>query len=396
MDEGALTGLRVLDLSQMLAGPLCGMRLGDLGAEVLKIEPPGQGEWTRTHSFANASLEGETTAVLGLNRNKRSVTVNLKHAEGLKTFYELVRESDIFVQNFRVGTAERLGVSYEQLREINPRIIYCSISGYGEHGPYSGRPGQDLVVQGYSGSMWSVGSKNDPPLPGALWAIDAMTAYQAAIGILAALWARARTGCGQKVTVNMLAVAMDCQAQELTTHLNLNILPERSAAPFAHAWVTAPYGVYRTADGYLTLAQVPLHLLGEALDNNRLREMSAWEDGILYRDEVYAIVSEILPERTTAEWLAIFDQRKIWAGPVYTYADLATDPHVIETGMIAEVAHPTIGTLRMPNIPLALSETPATIRLAPPLLGEHTDEVLRELLGYSDARLAELHAHGAI
>ncbi len=396
MDVGALTGLRVLDLSQMLAGPLCGMRLGDLGAEVLKIEPPGQGEWTRTHSFANASLEGETTAVLGLNRNKRSVTVNLKHAEGLKTFYELVRESDIFVQNFRVGTAERLGVSYEQLREINPRIIYCSISGYGEYGPYSGRPGQDLVVQGYSGSMWSVGSKSDPPLPGALWAIDAMTAYQAAIGILAALWARERTGSGQKVTVNMLAVAMDCQVQELTTHLNLDILPERSAAPFAHAWVTAPYGVYHTADGYLTLAQVPLYLLGEALDNDRLRGMCAWEDGITYRDEVYSIISEILLERTTAEWLAIFDQHKIWAGPVYTYADLATDPHVIETGMIAEVAHPTIGTLRMPNIPLALSETPATIRLAPPLLGEHTDEVLRELLGYSDARLAELHAHGAI
>ncbi|MBA2679189.1 MAG: CoA transferase, partial [Ktedonobacteraceae bacterium] len=204
------------------------------------------------------------------------------------------------------------------------------------------------------------------------------------------------TGSGQKVTVNMLAVAMDCQAQELTTHLNLGILPERSAAPFAHAWVTAPYGVYRTADGYLTLAQIPLHLLGEALDNNRMREMSAWKDGITHRDEVYTIVSEILPERTTAEWLAIFDQHKIWAGPVYTYADLATDLHVIETGMIAEVVHPTIGTLRMPNIPLALSETPATIRLAPPLLGEHTDEVLRELLGYSDARLAELYAHGAI
>ena len=396
METGPLAGLRVLDLSQMLAGPLCGMRLGDLGAEVLKVEPPLQGEWTRTHSFANAAIEEETTAFLGLNRNKQSVTINLKHAVGLEIFYELVRQSDIFIQNYRVGTAERLGVGYDQLHAINPQLIYCSISGYGEEGPYRTRPGQDLVVQGYSGSMWSVGSKDMPPLPGALWAADSMTAYQAAIGILSALWARERIGHGQKVEVNLLGVVMDCQMQELTTYLNLGILPERTEAVSAHAWVTAPYGVYSTSDGYITLAQTPLHVLGEALDNDRLRQMTAWSDGIDHRDEVYRIVSDILPQRTTAAWLEIFDKHKIWAGPVYTYADLANDPHVVATEMITTVEHPKIGKLRMPNIPVRLSETPATIRLYPPLLSEHTDIILAGMLGYDEEQLAHFHEIGAI
>jgi crotonobetainyl-CoA:carnitine CoA-transferase CaiB-like acyl-CoA transferase len=380
----------------MLAGPMCGMRLGDLGADVLKVEPPGQGEWARTHGFANAQLDGETTAFLALNRNKRSVTINLKHPEGLEAFYGLVRESDVFLQNYRVGTADRIGVGYEQLREINPRIVYCSISGYGEDGPYRLRPGQDLVVQGYSGSMWSVGSAEDPPLPGALWAIDTMTGYQATIGILAALRARESTGRGQKVEVSMLSVVMDCQIQELTTHLNLGIVPTRTSGRFAHAWVTAPYGAYRTKDGYITLAQAPLHILGEALDNDRLREMTSWSDGMDHRDEVYRIVTEIMPQRTTAEWLEILDRYKLWAGPVYTYADLVQDPHVQETGMVTSVNHPTIGPLRMPNVPLKMSDTPAEIRLPPPGLGEQTDSVLQEILGYDNQRLQQLHAAGAI
>ena len=171
-----------------------------------------------------------------------------------------------------------LGRATNKLREVNPRIVYCSISGYGEQGPYRMRPGQDLVIQAYSGSMWSVGSKHDLPMPGALWAADAMAAYQAGIGILAALWARQRTGEGQKVEVNMLGVTMDAQTQELTTHLNLGILPERSEESSAHAWIPAPYGVYKTADGFIVLAMAPTHILGEALDSDRLREFTDWSD----------------------------------------------------------------------------------------------------------------------
>lgn len=393
--SGPLEGLRVLDCSQMLAGPLCGMRLGDLGADVLKIEPPGAGEWTRTHGFANAEVGGHTTAFLGLNRNKRSVALDLKNDRAREVFYDLVAASDVFIQNWRVGTAERLGVGFDRLAEVNPRLVYCSISGYGEEGPYAARPGQDLIVQGYSGSMFSVGSASDPPLPGALWAADAMTAYHAGLAILAAVIARGRTGRGQKVELNMLAIVMDAQSQELVTHLNLGIVPERPAVSSAHAWVTAPYGVYRTADGFITLAQSPLHVLGEAVDSDELRAMTDWSDGVDRREDVVRILTEIMPHKATEEWLRILDEHRLWAGPVYTYADLADDPHVVATGMVTEVEHPEIGRLRMPDVPVSFSETDASVRSAPPLLGEHTHAVLAEVLGLTDETLRELSASGA-
>jgi crotonobetainyl-CoA:carnitine CoA-transferase CaiB-like acyl-CoA transferase len=393
--HGALEGLRVLDASQMMAGPLCALRLGDLGADVLKIEPP-RGEWTRTHAMAGAAIEGETTALLGMNRNKRSVVIDLKAPGGREVLERLVRESDVFLQNFRVGTAERLGVGPDALRTINPRLIYCSISGYGPTGPYAARPGQDLVIQGYSGSMWSVGRAEDPPTPSALWAADALAGYQAAIGILSAVIARARTGRGQHVEVNLLAATLDCQLQELTTYLNLGIAPERRAEPTAHAFIPAPYGVYQTSDGWMTLAMSPLPVLGDVLDEPRLRELTAWDDGSTHADEVYAIVRPRMLERTTAEWFALLDAAGLWAGPVHSYADVAADEHIRETGMIATVEHPTIGPLRMPAPPLSLSETPTSIALPPPLLDEHTDEVLREVLDLGDEELASLRASGAI
>jgi crotonobetainyl-CoA:carnitine CoA-transferase CaiB-like acyl-CoA transferase len=393
---GPLEGIRVLDGSQMLAGPLCAMRLGDLGADVLKIEPPIHGEWTRTHGFANATLRGQTTASLGLNRNKRSTTLNLKDAEARELFYELARRSDVYLQNYRVGTAERLGVGYERLREVNPRLVYCQITGYGEDGPYRDRPGQDLLLQGYSGSMWSVGAKDDPPVPGALWAVDAMTAYQSAIGILAALHERDRTGQGQKVSVDMWSVVMDCQAQEFTTYLNCDILPERTTEPFAHAWCNPPYGTYPTKDGYILLSQLPIDVLGEALDSAELRAITSWDAAHERRDEIHRIVSAITPTRTTQEWMGIFDSYKLWSGPVYTYADVANDPHVKARDMVVSVEHPTIGELKLPGVPIRLSRTPPGVRLAPPLLGEHTNEVLRDLAGADDQQLASLRERGAI
>ena len=395
-NRGALHGIKVLDLTQMLAGPLCTMRLADLGADVLKIETPGTGDWTRTHGFANAEIAGHTTAFLGLNRNKRSVELNLKTPAGVETFKQLATRADIVIQNFRVGTVERLGIGYEEIRRINPRIIYGYISGFGEEGPYKDRPGQDLAIQGYSGSMWSVGKKSDPPMAGALWAADAMTGYQMLIGLLAALWARARSGCGQKVSVSMLGVVMDCQCQELTTAFNLGVIPERSERPFAHAWVTAPYGSYETRDGWINLSQAPLDKLGEALDDDRLRSMTKWSDGMDCREEIYDIVSRILRERTTAQWMAILDEHKLWCSPVYNYLDLMQDPHVNATGMIANIEHPQAGWIKMPNVPLTLSETPAEICKAPPLLGEHTAEALREWLGYDERELQHLADNQAI
>lgn len=389
-----LAGLRVIDASQMLAGPICGMRLGDLGADVIKLESPA-GEWTRSHGFANAEVGGESTAVLGLNRNKRSLTLNLKDPDGLKLLHRLLENCDVFLQNFRVGTAERLGIGYEQLAADHPALVYCQISGYGEDGPYSDRPGQDLLLQGMSGSMWSVGAKTDPPAPGALWAIDAMTGYQATIGILAALRDRDSTGLGQKVSVDMWSVAMDCQAQEFTTYLNCGIQPERTEESFAHAWCNPPYGSYRTQDSDILLSQMPIDAVGDAVDDDRLRAITSWSMAENRRDEIRRILDEIIPTKTTAEWLEIFFARKLWAAPIYTYADVAADPHVAARGMITTIAHPTAGDLRLPSVPIRFSRSTADVRLPPPLLGEHTTSLLGQA-GLSSDEISELRDNGTI
>ncbi|HET9520706.1 MAG TPA: CoA transferase [Candidatus Limnocylindrales bacterium] len=393
---GALDGIRVIDASQMLAGPICAMRLGDLGADVIKVEPTGAGEHNRTHGFGPTRIGGETPTFLGLNRNKRSIALDLKHPDGLATLRDLVRGSDVFLQNYRVGTAERLGVGWEQLRAINRRLVYAQISGYGEDGPYRDRPGQDLLVQAMSGSMWSVGAAADPPQPGAIWAVDAMTGYQAAIGILAALIARGRSGEGQKVSVSMLGAALDAQSQELVTFLNSGLAPERPETRTAHALIPAPYGVYRAADGWLVLAMAPLAALGEALDDDRLRGMDDEIDGTTSRAEIDAILGPILATRTTAGWIAFFDERRLWSGRVYTYAELAADPHVLATGAFVDVDHPVAGRLRMPAPPIRLSATDSAVRLPPPRHGEHGDEVLAEIAGYDAARIAALRASGAL
>ena len=331
---GALAGLTVLDATQMLAGPIAAMRLGDLGADVLKIEPPGIGEFNRTHGFADVDVNGEMTTFLALNRNKRSVAVNLKSADGVQVLYDLVAKADVFIQNYRVGTAQRLGVDFDTLHKINPRLVYCSISGYGQTGPGAGRPGQDLILQGYSGSMFSVGAASDLPTPGALWAADAMTGYSSVIGILAALWSRQRTGLGQHVDVNMLATVLDAQIQELVTYLNCDIVPERHEESSAHAWIPAPYGVYRTSDAWLTMAMCPLDVLGEALDNDRLRVMSDYREGHRNADEVYRIVRPLIERRSTAEWIEHFDRYNIWTGPVYDYRALEADSPGCRNGSV--------------------------------------------------------------
>jgi crotonobetainyl-CoA:carnitine CoA-transferase CaiB-like acyl-CoA transferase len=392
--QGSLEGVRVLDATQMLAGPLAATRLGDLGADVIKIEAPVVGEFNRTHGFEDVRVKGEMSTFLAVNRNKRSLAIDLKNPESLPIIDKLVSTSDVFLQNFRHGTADRLGVGYERLHALNPRLVYCSISGYGSVGPYRDRPGQDLIVQGYSGSMFSVGSAGDPPEPGALWAADVMTGYQAVIGILAALRARDLIGVGQHVEIDMLSVVLDAQLQEFVTYLNAGRQPTRSVEPSAHASIPAPYGVYKTSDGWLTLAMSPLSTLGEVLEDDWLRTLTDYNDGQLYRDKVYAHIRNRFTGRTTAEWIELCDQHKVWAGPVYDYAGVAQDEHVLATGMIVDQPHrgETVRTLRPP---LKLSETPATIRLGAPALGAHTSAILIDL-GFSDEQIEALLSSGAV
>lgn len=391
---GILSGYRVVDLSIAMAGPFAAMRLGDLGADVIKVEPVA-GEWQRHTSAGGAAGQQVNASFLSLNRNKRSLAVNLKSAEGREIVLGLAGRSDVFLQNYRPGVAERLGMDYASIRAVRPDIVYVSVSGYGESGPYASRPGQDMLLQAMSGAMFSTGRESDPPAPAGTFAIDAITAYSAFEGALAALLHRERTGEGQLVTVNMLDAAIAVQAQELAIFTVGGIPQRRGAEPHGHAYIRAPYGTFATADGYLALAFPSLATLGEVLDIPEFAGMDDEADGHARRDEITALVRARLPARATAEWLGIFSERGIWAGPVYTYADVVADPQVQHNGSLVSYDHPTEGRVTTPGFPYKFSATPAEVRRGAPLTGEHTREILAEL-GWDDLAADGLAGRGVV
>jgi crotonobetainyl-CoA:carnitine CoA-transferase CaiB-like acyl-CoA transferase len=391
---GILSGYRVVDLSIAMAGPFAAMRLGDLGADVIKVEPV-TGEWQRHTSAGGAAGHQVNASFLSLNRNKRSLAVNLKSAEGREIVLGLARRSDVFLQNYRPGVAERLGMDYASIRGVRPDIVYVSVSGYGEDGPYANRPGQDMLLQAMSGAMFSAGRESDPPAPAGTFAIDAITAYSAFEGALAALLHRERTGEGQLVTVNMLDAAIAVQAQELSIFTVGGIPQRRGRQPHGHAYIRAPYGTFATADGYLALAFPSLAVLGEVLDIPELAGMDDEADGHARRDEITALVSARLPARATADWLSLFSERGIWAGPVYTYADVISDPQVQHNGSLVSYDHPTEGRVTTPGFPYKFSATPPEVRRGAPLTGEHTREILAEL-GWDDLAADGLAERGVV
>jgi len=391
---GILSGYRVVDLSIAMAGPFAAMRLGDLGADVIKVEPVS-GEWQRHTSAGGAAGNQVNASFLSLNRNKRSLAVDLKSAEGREIVLALARRSDVFLQNYRPGVAERLGMDYASIRDARPDIVYVSISGYGETGPYAERPGQDMLLQAMSGAMFSVGRAADPPAPAGTFAVDAITAYSAFEGALAALLHRERTGEGQLVTVNMLDSAIAVQAQELSIFTVGGIPQRRGRESHGHAYIRAPYGTFATADGYIALAFPSLAELGKALDIPQLAGMNDETDGHARRDEITALVGARLLERTTGEWLKIFSERRLWAGPVYSYADVVEDPQVRHNGSMVSYDHPTEGRVTTPGFPYRFSATPAEVRRGAPLTGEQSREILAEL-GWDDAAADGLAARGVV
>jgi crotonobetainyl-CoA:carnitine CoA-transferase CaiB-like acyl-CoA transferase len=391
---GVLSGYRVLDCSIAMAGPFAAQRLGDLGADVVKVEPV-TGEWQRHVSAGGAGGNRVNVSFLSLNRNKRSLAVDLKSPEGKAILMDLVRDCDVFLQNYRPGVAKRLGVDYESLSAINPGIVYVSMSGYGETGPYVDRPGQDLVLQGMSGAMLSAGREGEPPTAAGQYLVDAITAYTAFEGVLAALLHRERTGEGQLVQVNMLDAITTIQMQELSVFTVGKKEQKRSAEPHAHVYIRAPYGAFATSDGFIIVAFPKLKTLGEVIGEDSFLTMNDEVDTWSRRDEIFAKTRERLKTKTSAEWLELLRAADIWCGPVYGYADLVDDPQIKHNGSFVEYDHPTEGRVKTPGFPIRFSKTPSTVERGAPLAGEHSREILREA-GYDEARIDQLLAQGVI
>ncbi len=389
-----LSGIRVLDCSIAMAGPFAAQRMGDMGADVVKVEPTS-GEWQRHASAGGANGNKINVSFLSLNRNKRSLAVDLKAPEGKALLLELVKDADVFLQNYRPGVAERLGVDYATLSAINPSLVYVSMSGYGEDGPYRNFPGQDLLLQGMSGAMMSTGADGAPPSAAGQYLVDAVTAYSAFEGALAALFHRERTGEGQLVQVNMLDAITTIQMQELSVFTIGEKPQARSAEPHAHSYIRAPYGVFATKDGYITVAMASLKKLGELFEDSFFESLEDERDSWALRDQIFAKVREHLPARTSAQWLEAMRARDIWAGPVYGYADLVDDPQIKHNGTFVEYDHPTEGRVKAPGFPIRFSKTPSTVVRGAPLVGEHSCELLREA-GLNEKAIEALIESGVV
>ena len=385
---GVLDGYRVLDCSIAMAGPFAAQRLGDLGADVIKVEPV-TGEWQRHTAAGGARGNRINVSFLSLNRNKRSLAVDLKSDEGKAILLDLVKSADVFLQNYRPGVAERLGVDYDTLSAINPKLVYVSMSGYGEDGPYRDRPGQDLVLQGMSGAMLSAGREGEPPTAAGEYLVDAVTAYTAFEGVLAALLHRERTGEGQRIDVNMLDAITTLQMQELSVFTVAGKPQTRSAEPHAHVYIRAPYGAFATSDGFIIVAFPPLKKLGEVIGEPSFLTMNEEVDGWEKRDEIFAKTRDRLKDRTSAEWLATFAEADIWAGPVYGYADLVEDPQIRHNGTFVEYDHPTEGRVKTPGFPFRMSKTQPQVYRGAPVTGENTREILSGI-GYPDDKIDDL------
>ena len=391
---GILTGYRVLDCSIAMAGPFAAQRLGDLGADVVKVEPV-TGEWQRHTAAGGARGNKVNVSFLSLNRNKRSLAVDLKDPDGKAVLLELVKTADVFLQNYRPGVAKRLGVDYETLSAINPRLIYVSISGYGEDGPYLNRPGQDLVLQGMSGAMLSAGREGEPPNAAGQYLVDGITAYTAFEGALAALLHRERTGEGQLVQVNMLDAITTIQMQELSVFTVGHKPQTRSAEPHAHVYIRAPYGTFATSDGFIIVAFPKLANLGQTIGEPSFLTMDDEVDTWSKRDEIFAKTRERLKTKTSAEWLELLRAADIWCGPVYGYADLVEDEQIKHNGTFVEYEHPTEGHVKTPGFPIKFSKTPSVVDRGAPVVGQHSRDVLREA-GYDDAAIEALLSKGAV
>ena len=391
-----LAGVRVIDFTRILAGPFGSMFLGDMGAEVIKVEEPAKGDDTRGWP---PFVGGEATYFLSVNRNKKSLTLNLKAPEGQEILRKLIARADVVLENFRPGTMERLGFGYERLRAVNRRLVYCSISGFGESGPEASRPGYDLIVQGESGIMDLTGFPDGPPVKVGNSIADLVAGMAAAQGITLALLARGRTGRGQKVEIGMLDVMASLLTYQAGLYWNGGGRPSRRGNQ--HPSIV-PYEVFRARDAYLTLGVANSSLWEKtcrALGRDDLARDPRFDseaNRVTNRDALVPILNDLLGARPADEWLARLERAGVPAGRIRTVAEVCESPHLKARGMVVKLAHPKAGAITVMGVPVRLWQTPGAALAPPPLLGQHTDEILTRLLRIPKAKVERLRAGGVV
>lgn len=396
--EGLLSGIRVLDLSRVLAGPYCSMILGDLGADVIKVERPGVGDETR-HWGPPFAAPGESAYFLCVNRNKRSITVDMKKPEGIGIIKSLAQKSDVFLENFTPGTTEGLGVGYETIREINPGIIYCSITGFGPDGPYRNRAGYDLAVSALGGLMGITGEPDGPPVKVGVAITDVTTGISAQGAICAALYAREKTGRGQRIDLSLLETQVSALVNIASSYLVSGEIPRRWGT--AHETIV-PYQGFETKDKYVIVAVGNDQLwikFCKVLGRPELAQDPRFKTNPLRvqnRKECIGILAPIMKTRNRDEWVELLNREAIPCAPINTMDEVFSNPQVLHRKMLAEIEHPTAGKIKLAGIPVKYSEAEASIRRPPPLLGQHTAEILSEVLGYEAARIEKLKAEGVL
>ena len=380
--EPLLAGLTVVDMSQFLSGPYCSLRLLDLGARVIKIERPDGGDLSRRLYLSDTEVGGDSTIFHAINRGKESLAIDLKSADDLAFLRKLIARADVLIQNFRPGVIERLGLDYEAVKAINPGIVYASISGYGEEGPWVQRPGQDLLAQARSGVMWLNGDQDQGPVPFGLAIADMLAGANTCQGILAALVRKGLSGKGAHIQTSLLESLVDFQFEVLTTYLNNGRKPpERSDFRSAHAYLSAPYGVYQAADGYLAIAMTPIGRLQDLLD---IPALAPYRDNATSwftdRDTIKRIIAETIAVRSVEAWLSILEPADIWCSKVLDWQELLSHEGFKLMDMLQTVEREDNVSIETTSSPIRINGLrPRGRRRAAPLIGEHSAAIRAEI-----------------
>lgn len=375
-----LAGLVVLDMSQFLSGPYATLRLQDLGARVIKIERPGAGDLSRSLYLSDTEIGGDSTIFHAINRGKESLAVDLKNPDDIARLKHLIAKADVLVQNFRPGVIERLGLDYGTVRHINPRLVYGSISGYGEEGPWVKRPGQDLLAQARSGVMWLSGDDGDGPVPMGLAVGDMFAGAALAQGLLAGLVKRGITDEGSHVQTSLLEALVDFQFEVLTTYLNDGRrMPKRSSFRSAHAYLSAPYGVYEAKDGFIAIAMTPIPRLRELMELETLdpycANSASW---FTERDAIKKLIARAIAERTVADWMSVFEPADVWCSPVLDWDDLMESEGFNTLDLLQIVEREDDVSILTTRSPIRVNGERPKISRAAPRVGEHTAAIVKE------------------